>query len=31
MNIAAGLEYTKQEVWDDEGTPHLVDYQPAGK
>ncbi|EIN06817.1 NAD(P)-binding protein [Punctularia strigosozonata HHB-11173 SS5] len=26
-----GLEYSKQEVWDDEGKPHLVEYVGAGK
>lgn len=29
--ILAGLEYSKQEVWDDEGKPHLVEYVGAGK
>jgi hypothetical protein len=28
---SAGLEYSKQEIWDDEGKPHLVEYAGAGK
>jgi len=30
-NIDPGIEYTKQEIWDDEGKPHLVEYAGAGK
>jgi len=30
-HIEPGLEYTKQEVWDDEGKPRLVEYQGSGK
>lgn len=25
------LEYTKQEYWDDNGKPYLVEYQGTGK
>lgn len=30
-NITPGLEYTKQEEWDNEGKPYLVEYRAAGK
>ncbi|TFK51549.1 NAD(P)-binding protein [Heliocybe sulcata] len=30
-NIEPGLEYTKQEVWDDEGKPVLREYVGSGK
>jgi len=30
-HMSPGLEYSKQEIWDDEGKPHLREYQGSGK
>ncbi|KAF9535597.1 NAD(P)-binding protein [Crepidotus variabilis] len=30
-DMSPHLEYTKQEYWDDNGKPHLVEYQGTGK
>lgn len=29
--IKPGVDHSKVEVWDDDGTPHLIEYQGSGK